>query len=590
MSKSENLNFRLSAKAAISCPVKVQNEFDPLSTISVDAEGPGRTDPNILESMRRSAAEFRTAVLDILALQPNTADLRNLALTSYNLRKQATKLAAESGQQLIIAPVLPYDEENYREGNPDLLVRCVDQPDGKPRYAPAIVRNHRVLERSEHPEPTYINWLSSPGTENVHVAPGAQFRYNREADLLELAHYWRMMDAAGWAGFPRGGVIGSDRIVDKTGEKSLHHNEQVASLQGLVISWAELDAPRIRTFANKAATKFRYHSSLSRYDHEFAFRVKVAQNALAGKHMVEPIVIDECEGCKWWPYCSRQLADADLSLRIEKAPLDPREISALRSLGIHTIQDLAEADEKLLREEYLPQVQHRAHTELRLKRARKRAEMMVRGVELERTTQGPLKLPDSRFEIDLDIESNVEDKIYLWGMLVTDRENPEPQSHYVSFVAFEELTHETEAKLAEQALSWLYDFLIDHPGSMVYHYSDYERTHIRRVARKIKEPKVKKLVRLIRTRFFDLFAVMNKNFFGTHGLGLKAIATRSVGFKWRDESPSGLNSQSWFDLAVTSGDKAVRERYRVRLLEYNEDDTRATLALREWLRENYAQR
>lgn len=40
-------------------------------------------------------------------------------------------------------------------------------------------------------------------------------------------------------------------------------------------------------------------------------------------------------------------------------------------------------------------------------------------------------------------------------------------------------------------------------------------------------------------------------------------------------------------MAVSAADVKTREHYRVRLLEYNEDDTRATLALRDWLNENY---
>lgn len=578
----------LSPRAAGSCPVKVQNEYDPNTPLpGEDVEDPGRADPKMLEMIRKNAQEFKTAVLDVLALQKDIADLRNLTMTNHALRLQATKLAAESGQQIIISPELPYDEEDHRMGSPDMLVRCVDQEDGKPRYAPAIVRNHRVLERNDNPRPTRINYLSEPGFKNIVLAPGAQFRYNREADLLELAHYWRMMEKLGWAGLPVGGVVGSDRFVEKGGSLRLQGNHSWTTMNGLVISWASLDTQKIRTFSRRPYPRFRYHTALSRYEHEFNFRTKVAKSAMTGKRMVSPIVIEECETCRWWPVCAQQLPKADLSLRIEKAPLDAREVSTLRALGINTIEDLANASEVVLRDEYLPNVQHRPHPDERLRRARKRAKMMMTGVELERTSEGPIELPHSRYELDLDIESNIEDKIYLWGILVTDRKAPEPQSHYVSFASFENMTDASEAKLAAEALTWLYDFLMAHPGSFVYHYSDYERTHIKRVAKRIDDPKVKKLVRIMRNRFFDLFAVMSKNFFGAHGLGLKAVATGSVGFHWRDESPSGLNSQSWFDMAVSAADVKTREHYRVRLLEYNEDDTRATLALRDWLNENY---
>ena len=60
-------------------------------------------------------------------------------------------------------------------------------------------------------------------------------------------------------------------------------------------------------------------------------------------------------------------------------------------------------------------------------------------------------------------------------------------------------------------------------------------------------------------------------------LGLKVLATRA-GFSWRDEDPSGEASIGWYELA-RDGDHASLQR----LLDYNEDDVRATRALRDWL-------
>ena len=56
------------------------------------------------------------------------------------------------------------------------------------------------------------------------------------------------------------------------------------------------------------------------------------------------------------------------------------------------------------------------------------------------------------------------------------------------------------------------------------------------------------------------------------------VAVHGAGFAWRDEDPGGLQSQLWFEQAV-AGDRAAEER----LLAYNEDDVRATKAIRSWL-------
>ena len=86
----------------------------------------------------------------------------------------------------------------------------------------------------------------------------------------------------------------------------------------------------------------------------------------------------------------------------------------------------------------------------------------------------------------------------------------------------------------------------------------------------------------------DLFTTIRTHFFGVNGIGLKVVATAGAGFSWRDPDPGGLNSQTWWDLAVHDPDPELRKASRVRVLEYNEDDVRATLAVRHWLRDKYS--
>lgn len=57
--------------------------------------------------------------------------------------------------------------------------------------------------------------------------------------------------------------------------------------------------------------------------------------------LVHPIVTGECTRCQWWEHCRPQLHPDDVSLRIDKGPLDVREISSLRRHGIAIVTDLA---------------------------------------------------------------------------------------------------------------------------------------------------------------------------------------------------------------------------------------------------------
>lgn len=64
----------------------------------------------------------------------------------------------------------------------------------------------------------------------------------------------------------------------------------------------------------------------------------------------------------------------------------------------------------------------------------------------------------------------------------------------------------------------------------------------------------------------------------THSYGLKPLATH-LGFEWRDSDPSGSASIEWFHRWTETGDDAIQKR----ILEYNEDDCRATRVLRDAL-------
>jgi len=53
-----------------------------------------------------------------------------------------------------------------------------------------------------------------------------------------------------------------------------------------------------------------------------------------------------------------------------------------------------------------------------------------------------------------------------------------------------------------------------------------------------------------------------------------------LGFAWRDEDPSGTASIEWFDHWVKTRDESVKKR----ILDYNEDDCRATRVLLDGIR------
>lgn len=113
--------------------------------------------------------------------------------------------------------------------------------------------------------------------------------------------------------------------------------------------------------------------------------------------------------------------------------------------------------------------------------------------------------------------------------------------------------------------------------AVVFHYGHVERSHATRIlgahlssyAGTVADPSTR----------VDMQPATRNCLESRSGLGLKVVAVEGAGFSWRDEDPGGLASQDWLD-AARAGDTASRQR----ILEYNEDDVRATLAVRNWLR------
>ena len=356
---------------------------------------------------------------------------------------------------------------------------------------------------------------------------------------------------------------------------------------GRVLSWVDLGAELLppSPSAISGTDDPSPVSALARYDAEHAFRVELAQTAArlapGDPPALRPIVNRECGWCQWWDVCRPQLDDDDISLRISKSPLDVYEIRVLRELGVSTVTELAATDVDALLPAYLPQVTHRVGAEERLRLAWRRSVLMARGVDFDRVTEGSITIRAADVEIDLDIETSMDDRVYMWGFLVSDARDG---SHYYRhFSTFGALDDQSERDLAGRAMDWLRE-LVTGVDALVFHYSDYEVVRLERLVADGGPESLAWALDWSRGNFVDLFTTIRTHFFGTQGLGLKAVATRAAGFGWRDESPGGLNSQSWFAEAVGAESEPVRERARQRVLEYNEDDVRATWHVRRWLR------
>jgi predicted RecB family nuclease len=446
---------------------------------------------------------------------------------------------------VILGGRLPDDPVGCRTGKPDVLLAASEGG-----YHPADVKGHMVPNRKW--TDGLVAEIDHPHRNHAVIAEDLGLRW-REDDLLQLAHYWRMLEACGHAAAePWGAIVGTEGRL----------------------AWYDLTAPAFETFSRRDGKRTR--SALERYDHEHGFRVdvaKVAQQITGSPRdplpLVSPIGQAECEECRWAPVCVDTLPDDDLSKQLGGV-LSVREYLALRDRGVVTVDALAQLDlTELAASSYAEETANQRGRERRLQTAKVRADLLLAGLMLRRRDDAEIDVPRADTEIDIDMECDRDGRVYLWGLFVSRG----PDSEYVPFVDHDLNVPDAELRLARRCFDWMAN---EHPDALVFHYTKIEVSKARAILGE-------EIGRYAGTSadvdgWVDLYEHIRPAFDSRGGLGLKVVATHGAGFSWRDEDPGGLQSQLWLDQARAGDDEALQ-----RILDYNEDDVRATLAVRNWL-------
>nr|WP_223205470.1 TM0106 family RecB-like putative nuclease [Gordonia jinghuaiqii] len=502
-------------------------------------------DPPGVQRRKEAAADHRAAVRELLrgvhSDQPGEFVIVDPD-ASASERVAATLRACDAGARWIWNAALPTDVEHGRRGHAELLVRVGEG------YVPVIVVNHRVsqpvktgLEADGRP-PSLVTspfWAWAPTPD-----PYRTGRPNRR-DNLRLAHLTAMLVEIGRASSSdvadlRGGVIGVDAdciVVHDTG--------------------AMLDD---------------YSQVLDR-------RIAIAEQ----KVPTEPRRIAECRSCPWWVKCGPELeARRDVSL-----VATGNQGAALIDAGITTIDQLAE--------------QRGAPPEgwpggVRFGDAVIGAIAWLTGTELVRRLDTP-RVRRADIEVDVDMESYGEHGAYLWGTLRTDTTDPSAPVEYRPFVTWDPLPTRDEARSFAEFWTWLNAerAAAREAGKTfaAYCYSQQaeNRWLLGSADRFAGEPGIPSRAEveafIASPEWVDIYEAVGENFICPRGKGLKRVAP-VAGFNWRDDDASGEASMEWYRDAVALGGGRPDEGQRRRLLEYNEDDVRATKVLREWISDGAA--
>ncbi|MFJ3048425.1 TM0106 family RecB-like putative nuclease [Herbaspirillum chlorophenolicum] len=190
----------------------------------------------------------------------------------------------------------------------------------------------------------------------------------------------------------------------------------------------------------------------------------------------------------------------------------------------------------------------------------------------------PVELPSSEVEVFFDIEDDpMRGMCYLHGF-VERRGGVNATERYIACVALEPTPAEEERAFRD---AWTY--LMGLGGeARVYYYSKYERTAWKKLAERYPGVcSVGEVEALFSEEWMVdlLYGVVSKTEWPTNNRSIKTLA-KYLGFRWRDSNPSGAASIEWYNQWVETGSAEVRQR----ILDYNEDDCRATRVLLDGLR------
>ena len=300
-----------------------------------------------------------------------------------------------------------------------------------------------------------------------------------------------------------------------------------------------------------------------------------------------PVPCSHCNFCEFAGHCTNEWREADALHYV--AGIRTAEIEALQASGVATLTALAEADADV-----------EAVDPFRMKLLSNQASLQVSAASKPDATppfkmleasedpvwgRGFEHLPEpNEGDIFLDFEghpfwTSKHGLLFLFGFIEFEQGD-------WSFRAFWAHDPQEEGAAAKQLIDYLADRRRKYPDMHAYHYNHTERSALEALVGEhgVRQAELKELVDT--GLFIDLYRIaLTAVQAGTESYGLKHLE-QLTGFRRSDDLGAGSDAVVEYEKWMASN--GTEQECLDRIAMYNEDDVRATLALRNWLLDNRA--
>jgi predicted RecB family nuclease len=356
---------------------------------------------------------------------------------------------------------------------------------------------------------------------------------------LQLCHYLEILKKLGFA------VSDKARIID------VHNQEIVYDLQN------EIGIKNKNTWW------------------QFYYEVRnEVELLLANKIQNKPAMAGVCKLCPWYKSCKTWAKDThDLTtvFYLGRAKRDRLN----EDLGIEKVEDIADInvaevmERKAKDKKFLVGIAEKTLSKI-IQRA------FILNNNSKPVIYKQLGFPQKNYELYFDIEDDpTQEVVYMHGVY----ERSPNGERFVPFVAVD-----TTPEAEKNAWSEFWQYIRSLPKNdfAVYYYSQHEKT----IYKKMRELYPDVVTEEELEAFFDketavdLYShiILPYTDWPLSSYSVKEIA-QYLGFKWRDETPSGALSIQWYNEYLKDKDPKKMQR----ILDYNEDDCKATVVIKDYL-------